>query len=278
MAVEITIPCFDPMKIARSGQCFRMHAKGDTVVAIAGRDRVLITQPAPMRFRFDCSQEQFESRWMPYFDIERDYAQIESDAMQADAVLCRATQECSGLRILKQDPWEMLISFLISQRKSIKAIMSCIEQLSKAYGEQIGIDDDRYYAFPTPTQIYEAGDAGLRARGVGYRAPYLMDAARLVMTGELPLYGIAQCSNDELLQELMRVHGVGVKVASCVMLFGYHRLDSSPIDVWIQRVIDESYGGVSPFEGYGEHAGIYQQYLFLERRDRGKAITNTISE
>ncbi|NLO86497.1 MAG: DNA-3-methyladenine glycosylase 2 family protein [Clostridiales bacterium] len=269
MAVERIIRCFDPERISRSGQCFRMHAGDENViVAIAGRDRVTVEQVAPSLFVLDCSEKEFEDRWMAYFDIARDYAQIQEEAMRADAVLCHATKACSGLRILKQDPWEMLISFLISQRKSIKAIQTCIEQLCEKYGEKIE-GDDPYHAFPTPVQLLSAGEVGLRSCGVGYRAPYLMDAAKRVASGELALEEITQCSNDELMEELLAVHGVGVKVASCVMLFGYHRLDSSPIDVWIQRVIDESYGGVSPFEGYGKHAGIYQQYLFLERRDRG---------
>ena len=123
----------------------------------------------------------------------------------------------------------------------------------------------RYFAFPGPEDLLGAGERGLRACGAGYRAPYLLDAARRVADGRTDLAAMAALPDDALLERLQTIHGVGVKVASCVMLFGYHRLASAPVDVWIRRVIDEDYGGRSPFPAYGAHAGIFQQYLFYGR-------------
>ena len=262
----VEIPCFDPARIARSGQCFRMRAGEDgSVVALAGAGRVRIVPLGGSRFRLDCTPGQFEARWRAYFDLDTDYAAIEALAARGDAPLARAARASHGLRILRQDPWEALICFLISQRKSIPAIQTCVEALCAHYGARAGRGRTERRACPTPRALLAAGEQGLRACGVGYRAPYLMDAARRVATGETNLEAMARVGDEALRERLMCIRGVGVKVANCVMLFAYHRLNAAPVDVWIQRVIDEEYGGVSPFEGYGPYAGIYQQYFFFER-------------
>lgn len=268
MAVERCLDCFDPFAIARSGQCFRMTAESSrTVTALAGGDRVVIVAHGAGRYRFHCTEEAFETRWRPYFDLDRDYAAIEADAAGRDETLARAAKACAGLRILRQDPWETLVSFLISQRKSIKAIRGCIERLCAQYGEPVRAGRGGYFAFPSPRALLEGGEEGLRACGVGYRAPYLLDAARRALDGSLPLGELNGLDNDALLERLLTVRGVGVKVAGCVMLFAYQRLDVAPVDVWIQRVITQRYGGQSPFPGYGKLAGVFQQYLFLSRLD-----------
>ncbi len=264
--MKLTIPCFDPFKTAACGQCFRMNIFDEkTVVADAGRERVVITALGGEQYELDCSSEEFESFWRRYFDLDEDYLSIETQAMESDDTLAAAAHSCHGLRILRQDPWEALVSFLISQRRSIKSIKTCVERLCERFGERIELENGFRFAFPTPKALVSAGEDELRACGVGYRAPYLLDAAHRTLTGALPLYELDTLTNDELKARLMEVHGAGVKVASCVMLFGYHRLDISPVDVWIQRVIENSYGGVSPFEGYGKYAGIFQQYLFFSQ-------------
>lgn len=264
--MDLTIPCFDPALIARSGQCFRMReGKGGIVTALAGADRVRVTPLGGDRFRFDCPPEDFERRWRAYFDLDTDYEAIQREAAGQDELLAHAACTCRGLRILRQDPWETLVCFLISQRKSIPAIQTCVEALCTRCGAKVGRGRGRYFAFPGPEDLLRAGERGLRACGTGYRAPYLLDAARRVADGRADLDAMAALPDDELLEQLEAIHGVGVKVASCVMLFGYHRLASAPVDVWIRLVIDEDYGGRSPFPAYGEHAGIFQQYLFYGR-------------
>lgn len=264
--MDLTIPCFDPALIAHSGQCFRMReGKGGIVTALAGADRLRVTPLGGERFRFDCLPEDFERRWRAYFDLDTDYEAIQHEAAGQDELLAHAACTCRGLRILRQDPWETLVCFLISQRKSIPAIQTCVEALCTRCGAKVGRGRGRYFAFPDPEELLRAGERGLRACGTGYRAPYLLDAARRVADGRTDLDAMATLPDDELLEQLKAIHGVGVKVASCVMLFGYHRLASVPVDVWIRRVINEDYGGQSPFPAYGEHAGIFQQYLFYGR-------------
>lgn len=266
--MECLIPCFDPLLIARSGQCFRMTvASPRVVVALAGCDRLRITVLGKGRFRLDCTEQRFLERWKPYFDLDENYEAIEAQAMAQDRSLCRAASACSGLRILRQDAWETLISFLISQRKSIKAIQTCIEKLCERYGQPMRSRKASYYAFPTAEALLQAGESGLRECGVGYRAPYLLCAARCMATGEMSLTALQGLTDNEALARLMTLNGVGIKVANCVLLFGFHRLARAPVDVWIERIITEEYGGISPFEGYGAYAGIFQQYLFLAKLD-----------
>ena len=137
--MDLTIPCFDPALIARSGQCFRMReGKGGIVTALAGADRVRVTPLGGDRFRFDCPPEDFERRWRAYFDLDTDYEAIQREAAGQDELLAHAAYTCRGLRILRQDPWETLVCFLISQRKSIPAIQTCVEALCTRCGAKVG--------------------------------------------------------------------------------------------------------------------------------------------
>ena len=263
----ITADHFDPWDIARSGQCFRMSASSpDAVEALAGDKKLIIRSLGEDRFQLDCPEAEYRAFWRDYLDLGQDYEPLWRAALHQDEALARAAAQYPGLRILRQDPWETLCSFLLSQRKSIPAIRTCIAQLCRAAGaERAG-----FFAFPTPEALLNAGEDAVRACGTGYRAPYLMDAARRAASGALPLRKMRAWPNGRILEALLAVRGVGVKVASCVLLYGYHRLDVWPVDVWISRVVQEDFGGRSPFEGYGKYAGVYQQYLFLERLDREK--------
>ena len=190
--MDLTIPCFDPALIARSGQCFRMcEGKGGIVTALAGADRVRVTPLGGDRFRFDCPPEDFERRWRAYFDLDTDYEAIQREAAGQDELLAHAACTCRGLRILRQDPWETLVCFLISQRKSIPAIQTCVEALCTRCGAKVGRGRGRYFAFPGPEDLLRAGERGLRACGTGYRAPYLLDAARRVADGRADLDAMA---------------------------------------------------------------------------------------
>ena len=270
MPVEWHGDCFDPWEIMESGQCFRMAPLGTQAVeAVAGGRRVVVETLGAGRFAFHCSPSDFDAFWRAYFDLDTDYAAIIAAAPPEDAVLAHAMATARGLRILRQDPWETLCGFILSQRKHLKAIRACMEALSDAYGSPIAGTARR--AFPTPARLAACTEAELRACGLGYRAPYVLDAAQRIASGTLDLAALHALSDDALLAALLGVHGVGVKVADCVMLFAFRRLARAPVDVWIRRVIDEQYAGVSPFAGYGAYAGVYQQYLFIARRDAGRA-------
>ena len=258
--VTVRLSRFDPWAIAQSGQCFRMSGDDKGVTARAGGRCVRVERSGAGRFTFSCDQDEYARVWRPYFDLDTDYAAMQNAAPPNDAFLRRAMRAGRGLRILRQEPWETLICFILSQRKSIPAIRGCTEQLCARFGEPCGDG----WAFPTAERLAEAADAELRACGLGYRAPYVLATARRVAQGALD--NLSTLADDALLERLMAMEGVGVKVANCVALFGYHRLACAPVDVWIARVIEEEYAGQSPFEGYGAYAGLYQQYLFCGRR------------
>jgi len=273
--MELQLDCFDPFKIADSGQCFRMEANGNIVETIALGRRLAITDLGNNRFRFDCTAEEFDRIWRPYFALDTDYSALLAAAPEGDAYLARALAHTRGLRVLRQDPWETLCCFILSQRKNLKAIRTCVEKICDTYGEPM--EGTARKSFPSPERL-AAGDGGLCLCGLGYRAPYLLDAARQVADGRIDLSALAALPDAVLAAALQTIHGVGIKVANCVMLFAYGRLSCVPVDVWIQRVINVVYGGRSPFAEYGPYAGVYQQALFMFARDTGFEAYGPISE
>jgi len=257
---------FDPLAICESGQCFRMRAMPSGRVEVIYQDKVLLIETLTQeQFLFHCSQMEFETIWRRYFDLDTDYAAFVGAADPADGYLTSAVASGSGLRILNQDPWETLVSFLLSQRKSIPAIRDGIEKLCLRFGEPFECNGRLEYAFPTPEKLAQAEMEELRACSLGYRAPYIQSTSRSVASGETDLSAMREWDDTALLEKLLSLHGVGIKVASCVMLFGYHRLDLAPVDVWIQRVIDKEYNGESPFHKYKGFAGVMQQYMFYDQ-------------
>ncbi len=269
MPVQIKVEHFDPFLIMDSGQCFRMvRLTENTVETVALGRRVAVTALGGGNFSFDCSPDEYERLWKPYFDLDTDYGELLAAAPRGDAFLARALAAGEGLRILRQDPWETLCAFILSQRKNLGAIRACVEALCGRFGEPV--EGTERKAFPTPERLAALSACEAGTCGLGYRTPYLMDAAQKVASGLLDLPALGRLPDAALFERLLSIHGVGVKVADCVMLFGYHRLSRAPVDVWIQRVIEEEYGGASPFSAFGEYAGVYQQYLFVLRRDEGR--------
>lgn len=252
--MKYDLPLFDPFLIASSGQCFRMHAQADTVTALSGNRRLVIRALGGSLFDLDAPPEDLPY-WESYLDLDGPYAEALAALPASDSYLQACASACRGLRILRQDVFETLISFIISQRKSIPAICGCVEKLCRAFGEK----QEWGYAFPSPAALAGAEPEALAGCGVGYRAGYIRDTARAFLLSPPP----AEAPSDELLRALLAFPGVGIKVASCVMLFAFHRLDAAPVDVWIQRVIREHYHGVNPFPSLGPYAGIYQQYMFF---------------
>ena len=249
-----TIRDFAIDEIAESGQCFRITQDGNGIWQIIALGRVLkLRHVGGEQYELSCTEEEFDSVWREYFDLDTDYAVYREAALPEDEYLRKAISLGSGIRILRQDPWEMLISFIISQRKSVPAIRTSVERLSERFGEG--------HTFPTPEALAKATPEELAACGLGYRVDYVREAARLVACGAIDLDALKGLDTDELISALMQLKGVGIKVASCVALFGYHRLDTMPVDVWMKRVIDTVYNGAMP-EEYRPYAGVLQQYMF----------------
>lgn len=157
----------------------------------------------------------------------------------------------------------MLVTFIISQRKNIPAISKSVDHIAERYGRPIVTEFETVHAFPTPEELSAASEEDLRGCSLGYRAPYVADAVRLVLSGELDLEAVAKLGDEELFEELKKVHGVGKKVANCICLFAYGRTGLVPVDVWIARAIEQECEGVDPFAAFGDDAGIIQQYVFF---------------
>ncbi len=256
---------FDLRQIADSGQCFRMRMlKDDKAAVAAGGKQLVIDDMGGGCFEFSCSAEEYRFFWHDYFDMGTDYSAFINAVDPGDGFLKKAAAFGNGIRILNQEPFETLISFIISQRKNIPAIQSSVEKLCRLCGEKINED---VYAFPEPRAIASLSEKELSGCSLGYRAPYVREAARRVASGETDLQTIRGFTDQELYNELVSFYGVGKKVANCIMLFAYHRIASFPVDVWIQRIEDEYYNGRFPVERYPGFAGVMQQYMFFYSRE-----------
>lgn len=262
---------FDLDKIIGCGQCFRPRRLEDgSYLFLTGRRLLRIEPLSEGRFRADCPEEEWNGFWAGYFDLSRNYARIRRSVPASDPFLRRAAACGAGIRILRQDPWETLVTFLISQRKNIPGIRTSVNRLCTLLGEPLFRQGGTEHAFPSPSDIAAAPDEALSACGLGYRLPYVRSAAEQVLSGRVDPDALGREDGETLTRTLLSFRGVGKKVADCVSLFAYGRCDCAPVDVWIARMIRQHYGGRNPFCAYGDDAGILQQYMFyyaqLEKR------------
>lgn len=275
--VAITKEYFSIKQICESGQCFRLAKLEETEgvkatecmkekkekYSLTAFGRYLEIEQSQNEISFDCTQEEFEQIWKDYFDLDEDYGRIIGLIDASDEYLLRAASYGSGIRILKQDVWEMIISFIISQQNNIRRIRKCIDFLCSRYGEerQTGTGK-KYYDFPRPEALADASLEDLCACGLGYRSRYVHDTAVSVLKGEVNLEALKRMEHEEAKAELLKLCGVGVKVAECVCLFGLHKTESFPIDTHIDKVMRQQYPEGFPFEKYKGYEGTLQQYIF----------------
>ena len=263
---------FDLALIQESGQCFRISEGPRGTFRILSADRCLLARRlAGSTFDLSCDEDEFRTYWYDYFDLGLDYravrAMIDPDR---DRYLFSASQAWAGIRILAQDPFETLVSFIISQNRNIPAIRNSIELLAKAAGElKVDADGKPFHAFPSPEAIAALDEETLGTLKLGYRAPYVRAAAEAVSQGTLDLASLVTADERRTQGELTKLFGVGPKVCACVSLFGLHHLDSFPVDVWVRRVLEREYPQGFPFERYAPYNGIFQQYLFCAVRFEG---------
>lgn len=262
--MQVTIKdSFELQKIANSGQCFRVKEFGDGWYRfITGKHVLYIKRENHCRYSVSCTPDEWDSIWYNYFDLQRNYACIKNAIPDNDVFLKRAYFEGQGIRILQQDHWETLITFIISQRKSIPAIKQSVELLAEAYGNPIRTPFETVNTFPSASALRNVSLADLRNIKVGYRDKYLLSAIEKISSGSICLTKIEELSDNDLLDTLCQIQGVGTKVANCVCLFSYGRTTLAPIDTWIKKVIDAHYNGNNPFPSFGMNAGIMQQYIF----------------
>lgn len=257
------IPCFNVENCVFSGQTFRWTKKSDgTFHGIAMDKSVDIEQNSENIIFKNISIDDFNIVWRTYFDLDTDYEKILS--CFNDETIKKAVTAYYGIRILNQDPWETLCSFIISQNNNIPRIKGIISRLCNMYGEKISGND---YAFPKPEKLAELNKADLIDLRAGFRTKYILDAARKTANGEIQPEKIHIMSIEEAAKELKKIKGVGDKVAACTLLYGYGKKDAFPVDVWVKRIMQYYYPDGLPkcTEGY---KGVAQMYLFEYFRNK----------
>ena len=243
---------FIPAQVLDCGQCFRWENSSGKYSGIAHKRRLELYLDNGNLVLKDTTKEEFEKIWRDYFDLSRDYGELRS-SYAADGTLSKAIAHSPGLRLMRQEPWETLITFILSQNSNIPRIKGMVARLCNCFG--------RGDIFPAPEDLAGLSEGDLAPIRSGYRAGYIIDAAKRAADGRLDFGKLAQMASEDVRRALMEVHGVGPKVADCVLLYGFGRVECYPLDVWMKRVMAEYYP-----EGFPEYlldtAGIAQQFLF----------------
>lgn len=253
------VSCFDPQQTLDCGQCFRFSSPECGVWHGVAAGRPLTLRTVSEGFLFEgIGPEEFDRVWRPYFDFDRDYETV-WNTFPAHPLLEEITRFSPGIRVLRQDGWEALVSFIISQNNNVPRIKGIIDRLCTAFGEPCGEGGEA--GFPTPEALACRSEADMAVLRAGWRAGYILDAARRVASGALDLKKVENMPLDEARAALRTVRGVGPKVAECVLLYGMGRLEAFPMDVWMKRAMAVLFPGMTPSD-FGPYAGIAQQYIF----------------
>ncbi len=258
---------FSAKKIFDCGQCFRWNENPDgsyTGVALGRAARVREDRGSVY---ITGTIEDFETVWSDYFDFGSNYARRRKLCAVDDYMLA-ASEYGRGIRILNQDRWEALCSFIISQCNNIPRIKKIVETMSSLWGEGTELEGREYRAFPDAERVAALSERELEPLRSGYRAPYILNAARMVSEGRLDLEALSKLEYAEAKRRLMELPGIGEKVANCVVLFSLRMPSAFPIDVWIKKAIAEHYPNGLDTSVFGENAGLAQQYMFYYQRDR----------
>ena len=251
------IECFSIQDTLDCGQAFRWYEDnlGHWHGIAFGRYLEIYKENSRIILK-NTSEEEFEGFWREYFDIDRNYSEIITK-ISSNNILRKASEVGGGIRILRQEPWETLCSFIISQNNNIPRIKGIITRLCENFGEKC----EGGYSFPTAKKIASLSLEDLSVLRSGFRAKYILDGAKKYANGEICEDMLYNGNIDDARSELEKIKGVGPKVADCVLLFGYGRIEAFPRDVWIKRAMEKLFDGRLPEEAKG-YEGIVQQYLF----------------
>ena len=281
---------FNIKQILECGQCFRWERISDTNYIIVAYRRVIeVIQDGSKVTILNTTMKDFDEIWKDYFDLNVNYEEVKEE-LSKDELLKKSVEFGYGIRILNQDPFEMLISFIISARNSIPSIMKTIKKISERWGDKIEYKGNIYYAFPTPEQLNKATLEEIKETGASFRSKYIIDTISKVnavieakdnkaLDEELQQFDLEYIKSlpvDECHKALQNFMGVGAKVADCIMLFSMSKHSAFPVDVWIKRAMihfylapDVSLNKIRVFgrDKFGELAGLAQQYLFYYARE-----------
>lgn len=241
------------------GQCFRWEElSSDKYHGVAYGKALTISQQGQTVIFHNCTQADFEGIWFDYFDLGTNYDEIKNELAQLHPVLKDAQQYAPGIRILRQEPWEALCSFIISQNNNIPRIKGIIKRLCEGFGERLSSGD---YTFPTAEAMSKYTADDLAVLKSGFRAKYIVDASQRVASKEVDLEYVLKLETAQARQELIKIKGVGPKVADCTMLYGMGKTDCFPLDVWMKRAMQVLFPSLTP-QDFGKNAGVAQQYIF----------------
>ena len=275
--LKIKVDCFNLKYTLECGQCFRWKNNNDYYVGVI-KDRVIkIRQDGDYIYVRSNEQKDLEKVIKEYFELEKDYSSIEKRIASLDDYVKKALKNTSGMRHLKQDFFETIISYIISANNNIPRISKSVNEISKRYGKKIEFDDEEYYLFPTPEQLKDVTIDDYRACGVGFRDKYIYNTVKRINNKEIDLVKMQDMDTSSLRKELLSLMGIGPKVADCILLFSCGRQEVFPIDVWVERVMKKLYfndENISKKEilkyasdNFGNDAGIVQQHLFYNIRE-----------
>ena len=281
------VSLFDVSRVFDCGQCFRFDPVTDSrheaeFAGCAYGKYISVAQDGSDVYIYNATIDEYEAIWKRFLSLDRDYSEINDNilSLSHNPALADAVSLASGIRILKQEEWESVCSFIISQNNNIPRIKKLVAALCAACGEKIDISgmqghvadlhrnpEMTAFSFPAPDKVAALGIEGLAALKVGFRAKYIMDAATKFSASEIDTLLLSTHeSTDECVKHLCAVRGIGPKVASCALLFGFARLDAFPVDVWIKRVMAKYFDEDFDPRALGKYAGIAQQYLFYYER------------
>lgn len=251
------VKCLDLALTLDCGQSFRWVEEADGSWSGAAYGKYLnIKKKRNGDLIFNTTANDFNAVWRNYFDLDRDYTKI-CKKLKEDTLVASTIDEYYGIRILNQEPWEALVSFVISQQNNIKRIKGIIKRLCDTYGEKI---NDAWNTFPSAEVLSRLSVEDFEALGTGYRGKYLKKLADDVAAGKIKLEEIKMMRLEDARQALLDIYGIGIKVADCALLFGFQFIECFPVDVWMKRVLEFYPNGLPAcFKGY---EGIAQQYLF----------------
>lgn len=274
---------FDMKHIFECGQCFRWNKQEDGSYIGVIKDRVIQVKKEKDKFIF-CSNnsKNLEQVIKKYFDLDRDYEKIKYTLSNIDDNLKKSVEYGSGIRILNQDIWECIISFIISANNNIPRIKKIIENISKEYGKKIKFENNEYYLFPSPKELSKATIDDLRKLGLGFRDKRVYNTTKMILEKKFDIELMKKENNTEIIREaLLNLDGVGEKVADCILLFSFNKFDVFPVDVWVRRVMNELYIHIDDEnkvnktelrkmakEKFAGIEGLAQQYLFYWKREQ----------
>lgn len=276
------IDSFEPKDIFECGQCFRWNREENGSYTGVFSDCVLNVEKCEGNIVFNGNENVTEEKINEYFDLNRDYSKIKKELSKVDNNLLEATNFGSGIRILNQDLWETIISFIISANNNIPRIKGIIEKISKKYGKKIKFNEKSYYEFPTPKELSKATVEDLKNLGLGFRDVRVYETTKMINSKEFDLDELYTLDTKQAQEKLLTLSGVGPKVADCILLFStLKRFDVFPIDVWVRRVMNDLYIHEQDEKKlnknyirkiadtkFGTLEGMAQQYLFYWKREQ----------